>query len=156
MKNDNELNEVFKRFLPSSTREEMEAARGRVLERVRVNVAAGREMGARTFALNRTDYHILLSLENGDRHAYAISSDVEALTEGATRFGPGTLFTSIQRLLTVGLIEETETRSDPRVNGEPRQYYRLTAAGQRALASESGRLAASSFHAEEQQVMRCL
>jgi DNA-binding PadR family transcriptional regulator len=156
MMRDTQLDEVFEQFLPSASNQEMEASRSRVLARVRANIAAGRETVEATFVLNNGDYHILLALENGERHAYAIMSDVEELTEGATRFGPGTLFTSIERLLTAGLIEETQKHTDPRVNDEPRQYYQLTEAGLKALAMESKRLAARLFHLRGQEMMRCL
>ena len=57
--------------------------------------------------LNHADYHILLALADGERHGYGIMSDVEEITGGATWFGPVTLYTSIKRLLTSGLIEES-------------------------------------------------
>jgi DNA-binding PadR family transcriptional regulator len=141
MRHDSGLDAAFERFLPSASGEEIEAARWRVLDRVRANIAAIGKTVEGNLALNRGEYHILLALENGARHAYAIMSEVEELTEGATRFGPGTLFTSISRLLTNGWIEETGMRPDPRINDEQRQYYRLTGTGQRVLASESARLA---------------
>ena len=150
------FDEVFKQLLPSASDQEIEASRERALGRVRACIAAGRQTEKATFALNRGDYHILLALENGERHAYAIMSDVEELTGGATRFGPGTLFTSIDRLLTTGLIQETQKRPDFRVNDEPRQYYQLTEAGLRVLAIESQRLAAQLLHLRGQEMMRCL
>src|SRR5262245_62084290 len=36
--------------------------------------------------------HILLSLADGEQHGYAIAQSIEALTEGAVRMGPGTLY----------------------------------------------------------------
>src|SRR5678815_1335282 len=92
---DNKLDELFERFLPSASPEEIETSRWGVLDRIRARIAAGRETTEATFVLNYGDYHILLALENGERHAYAIMSEVAELTEGATRFGPGTLFTSV-------------------------------------------------------------
>lgn len=153
---DNKLDDLFERFLPSASPEEIETSRWGVLDRIRARIAAGRETTEATFVLNHGDYHILLALENGERHAYAIMSEVAKLTEGATQFGPGTLFTSIGRLLTAGLIEETRIRPDLRVNDEPRQYYQLTGVGLRALAMESQRLAARIFHLRGQEMMRCL
>ena len=156
MKHESVLDEVFGRLLPSAPPQEIEEARWRILERVRVNIAAGREVVTDAVALNHGHYHILLALENADCHAYAIALDVEALTEGATKFGPGTFFTSIRKLLMDGLIEETHRRPDLRVNDEPRQYYRLTVSGRRVLAQESERLAARLFHAQRQQPVRSI
>ena len=52
----------------------------------------------------------------GERHGYAIMAEVEQLTNGALRLAPGTLYTTIKRLLGAGLIEETgrATRPAPR------------------------------------------
>ena len=57
--------------------------------------------------LNHADFHILLALADDERHGYAIMLHVEELTEGAVRLGPGTLYTSIKRLLASGLITES-------------------------------------------------
>ena len=77
-----------------------------------------------TVALNNADVHIMLVLADGDRHGYAIMSDIEQITNGSTKLGPGTLYTSIKRLLTAGLIEESEERPDPKLDDERRRYYR--------------------------------
>jgi DNA-binding PadR family transcriptional regulator len=154
------MDQLFERLLPSASQEQVESSRWRVLERVRADVAAGRQPGeaieSAGAALNYGDYHILLVLADGERHGYAIMSEVEAVTEGATKFGPGTLYTSLCRLLEAGLIEETECRSDPIVNDEPRQHYQLTGMGQRVLRAESERLAAQVFHVRGRQVVRSL
>jgi DNA-binding PadR family transcriptional regulator len=84
--------------------------------------------------------HILLALADGDRHGYAIAQDVEQLTEGAIRLGPGTLYGSIRRLRTAGLIEESAPPdADP--GAERRRYYRLRPLGRSALRLELERLA---------------
>jgi DNA-binding PadR family transcriptional regulator len=85
-------------------------------------------------------FHILLAVADGERHGYAIMQEVAALTHGAVRMGPGTLYTNIKRLAGGGLIEETEERPDPEQDDERRRYYRLTDEGRRALGAESQRL----------------
>jgi DNA-binding PadR family transcriptional regulator len=67
-------------------------------------------------------------------------SDVEEMTNGATTFGPGTLYTSIKRLLSAGLIDESANRPDLKLDDERRRYYRLTALGRKVLTAESERL----------------
>ena len=57
--------------------------------------------------------HILLALAAGERHGYAIMSEVEALTEGVVTMGPGTLYGTVKRMLKSGLIQETDERPDP-------------------------------------------
>jgi DNA-binding PadR family transcriptional regulator len=98
--------------------------------------------------------HILLALadghrageqDDGGRHGYAVAQEVEEITDGQIRMGPGTLYGSIQRMLTSGLIEEV-ARAKSVARGaadddERRRYYRLTAVGRRALGLELERLA---------------
>lgn len=81
---------------------------------------------------------ILLALVDEDRHGYGILLDVER--RGGGRLGTGTLYTAIQRLMTKGLIEESEERPDPELDDARRRYYRLTKAGRQAAASEAAKL----------------
>lgn len=83
-------------------------------------------------------FHILLVLSVGERHGYGIMQDVEAMTGGAVRLSPGTLYRTIQRLLEQGLIEESRASStvDPR-----RRPYGVTAFGRAVARAESSRLA---------------
>jgi DNA-binding PadR family transcriptional regulator len=87
-------------------------------------------------------FHILLALAGGERHGYAIMREVEALTGGAQRLGPGSLYGSIKRLLAAGLIEECGERPDPAADDQRRRYYRLTDLGRRAAGAEARRLEA--------------
>lgn len=86
--------------------------------------------------------HILVALTSGEKHGYAIMRDVELLSDGAVRMGPGTLYGSIKRMLADGLIEETAERPAPELDDQRRRYYRLTGLGERARASELQRLEA--------------
>jgi len=83
---------------------------------------------------------ILLALLQGDRHGYAIMLEIEALTDGDVRVGPATLYTSIKKLLTGRLIEESGERPDALIDDERRRYYRLTGAGRAVVAAETRRL----------------
>ncbi len=85
-------------------------------------------------------FHILLALADGERHGYGIVQEIAQRTDGAVRMGPGTLYGTIKRLLTDGLIVETDERPDPSVDDERRRYYRLTTFGQRVVAAEMRRL----------------
>jgi DNA-binding PadR family transcriptional regulator len=80
--------------------------------------------------------HILLAIGPGERHGYGIMTEVAALTDGAVRLAPGTLYTNIKRLLAGGLIEESDERPDPDNGDQRRRYYRLTAAGQQVVLTE--------------------
>ena len=84
--------------------------------------------------------HLLLALadEPQGKHGYALAREVEELTDGQIRMGPGTLYGSIQRLLDASLIEERRARAG---DDERRRYYRLTAFGRTVLSLEVARLA---------------
>jgi DNA-binding PadR family transcriptional regulator len=84
-------------------------------------------------------HHVLLALLQGERHGYAIMQDIERITDGAVRMGPGTLYGAVKRLLEAGLIEEAGDRDDPAVD-ERRRYYRISGAGRSAIAAETARL----------------
>lgn len=84
--------------------------------------------------------HIVLSLNRGERHGYAIMGDVDRLSDGVIKLGPGTLYGTIKKLVTQGLIEQTDTRPDPALDDQRRKYYRLTALGAAVCAAEIQRL----------------
>ena len=84
--------------------------------------------------------HVLLALLGGDKHGYAVMRDVEELSDGAVKMGPGTLYGTIKRLLADGLIEEVTGGTGEADGDERRRYYRLTGAGERVAAVEVARL----------------
>jgi DNA-binding PadR family transcriptional regulator len=92
--------------------------------------------------------HVLLALAAGARHGYAVAQEVEALTDGAVRMGPGTLYGSLQRMLAAGLIEETAGDAD-----RARRYYRATPFGRRVLERELERLARVVDHARARRLL---
>jgi DNA-binding PadR family transcriptional regulator len=84
--------------------------------------------------------HILLALADGDRHGYAIAREVEALTGGSIRLGPGTLYGSLQRMMSSGFVERGPKRARAESSDERRVYYRLSSLGRRVLQLELQRL----------------
>lgn len=84
--------------------------------------------------------HILLALADGEKHGYAVMREVESMTDGEVTMGPGTLYGAIKRLLSAGLVEETDERPDPAIDDQRRRYYRVTGFGARVLAAETARL----------------
>ncbi len=85
-------------------------------------------------------FHILIALSDADRHGYGIMREVAQRTGGRTKLNPGTLYTTIQRLLEKGLIVELDERPDPDEDDERRRYYRLTSSGRRVAQLELIRL----------------
>jgi DNA-binding PadR family transcriptional regulator len=85
-------------------------------------------------------FHILVALADRDRHGYSIMQDVASRTDGKVRLSPGTLYTSIRRMLESGLVEELRESPDPESQDERRRYYRLTQFGRRVALAEARRL----------------
>jgi DNA-binding PadR family transcriptional regulator len=92
--------------------------------------------------LSRSLVHLLLALQEGERHGYAVKKRVEELSGGVVKMGPGTLYTTIQRAEEQGLIRESDHRPPEEEDQRQRRYYELTDLGRRALAAEVERLGA--------------
>ena len=96
-------------------------------------------MPRRVTPLPSASLHIVLALLDGELHGYALMSRVADLSDGVVRMGPGTLYGTINRLVTDGLIEETTDRV-PRDDSERRRYYTLTPDGHAIAVDELVRL----------------
>jgi DNA-binding PadR family transcriptional regulator len=90
--------------------------------------------------LPTAELHILLALADGQKHGYAVMREVERMTDGEVTMGPGTLYGAIKRMVSAGLVSETEERPDPNVDDERRRYYRATGLGVQVLTAEAERL----------------
>jgi DNA-binding PadR family transcriptional regulator len=102
----------------------------------------GSEGPERFVPLPSATLHILVALMTGEKHGYGIMRDVEDVSDGHVRMGPGTLYGSIKRMLADGLIEESAERPDPELDDQRRRYYRLTGLGERVCSLELQRLEA--------------
>ena len=85
--------------------------------------------------------HVLLALGIGARHGYAIMRDIAERSGGTIRILPGTLYSTIRRMLADGLIEEIDPPADADSDDARRRYYRITKAGRTAAEAETRRLA---------------
>jgi DNA-binding PadR family transcriptional regulator len=83
---------------------------------------------------------MLLTLTEGERHAYAMKRAILQRTDGKLNLGSGALYGSVNKMLEQGLIVESGERPGPHLDDERRRYYRITELGQRVLAAETGRL----------------
>lgn len=97
--------------------------------------------------------NILLTLGGGRLHPYGIMQEIDRRTGGKAVILPGTLYTSIARMLDQGLIEDAPDRPDPDADDERRRYYRLTRLGRSVVAAEVGRLTALIRVAEEHKLV---
>ncbi|MFZ0589554.1 MAG: PadR family transcriptional regulator [Bryobacteraceae bacterium] len=90
--------------------------------------------------LSSASFYILVALADADRHGYSILCDIADRTAGKVKLNPGTLYTTIKRLLADGLIIELDERPDPEADDERRRYYRITPFGRRVVRGEAARL----------------
>ena len=100
--------------------------------------------------MSNLEYHVLLALAGGPLHGYAVKQRVEDESAGSLTPQPGSLYRVIARLMTAGLVAETEPKGSAVPHpGLSRRYYALTAAGRRARAAEAGRLKGAAALAEK-------
>ena len=85
-------------------------------------------------------FHILLALGKQNMYGLAITQEVETLTQGQVRLGPGTLYRSLQRMVLDGLIEERGDGEQSLPRDERRRVYSLTSFGQQVASLEAQRL----------------
>lgn len=95
-------------------------------------------------------FYVLFALANGEKHGYAIMQEVKVVSGGQFSMGPGTLYTTIQRLLELALIEETTTTSD---SERRRRCYRLTRAGNQVFEAEVHRMEALVRSAQRRKLV---
>ena len=98
------------------------------------------EQARAPFRMTPVVFHVLLSLADGEVHAYGIMKDVSARTSGAISIGPGSLHFTLSKLLDAEMIEESSARPDPEIDDARRKYYQLTTYGRAVLESELGAL----------------
>lgn len=84
--------------------------------------------------------HVLLALGHERMHGYGIMQVIEQKTEGAARILPGTLYTTLNRMLADGLVEETPPPTDAPDDDRRRRYYRVTPFGREVVAAEAERM----------------
>ncbi|WP_033354972.1 PadR family transcriptional regulator [Kitasatospora aureofaciens] len=88
-------------------------------------------------SMQEPTFLLLTALADRPRHGYALGEEVAAISDGRVRLGAGSLYGTLDRLLSEGLIrvEREET-----VDGRPRRVFALTPAGTQALMHESERM----------------
>lgn len=107
------------------------------------------EEALRLIPLTPAVFFILFALADGEKHGYAIMQQTTKLSDGRFRMGPGTLYTTIQRLLDLALIEEV---SDKTATDSRRRNYRLTWQGRALLDLEISRMDAVLRLASEKRL----
>jgi PadR family transcriptional regulator PadR len=86
---------------------------------------------------------VLALLDQGDRHGYDLARLIEQRSRGEISFHAASLYPTLYRMEERGLIDG---RWVEKAGQRRRRYYRLTAAGRKALARQRG-VWESFFHA---------
>jgi transcriptional regulator len=79
------------------------------------------------------DLLVLKTLSLEPTHGWGISQRVQQLSNGEFEMNQGSLYPALQRLEKIGLITSEWGVTD---NNRQARYYRITAAGRRALGAE--------------------
>lgn len=79
------------------------------------------------------DLLVLKALSLAPMHGWGISQRIQQLSRDALRVGQGSLYPALYRLERKGLVSTSWGTSE---NNREAKYYRLTAAGRRALGAE--------------------
>ncbi|MEO3946787.1 PadR family transcriptional regulator [Gorillibacterium sp. CAU 1737] len=87
--------------------------------------------------LTEAFYYILLVLQPGPAHGYGMMQEVERLTGGRLKIGPGTLYTALNALTSKKLIVNTN-ESDPA--DSRRKLYASTPLGTQVAQAEMKRM----------------
>src|SRR5262245_25696711 len=91
-------------------------------------------MGRGELLQGTLDMLVLKALTRGTMHGYAIAEFIQQSSDDVLRVEEGALYPALHRLQLRGLLAAEWGVSD---NNRRAKYYRLTAAGRRALAEES-------------------
>jgi DNA-binding PadR family transcriptional regulator len=91
--------------------------------------------------LNGPALHVLLALGDEAKHGYAIMRDIATESDNRIRLLPGTLYSTIKKLLTDGLLEEVDPPRSADSDDARRRYYRVTKRGRAAAEAETQRMA---------------
>lgn len=91
--------------------------------------------------LSQPAHHILLALGAEAKHGYAIMQDIAGRSGGRITILPGTLYSTIKKMLADGLIDEVDPPKSADSTDARRRYYRVTKAGRLAVQAETERMA---------------
>jgi DNA-binding PadR family transcriptional regulator len=100
--------------------------------------------------MSNLEYHVLLAMAEGPLYGYAVKEAIELESGGSLTPRAGSLYRVLARLVSWGLVEETEPAEAAGPHpGLARKYYGLTREGRGALAAEARRLKGAAALAEE-------
>jgi DNA-binding PadR family transcriptional regulator len=94
--------------------------------------------------LSPATLHVLLALAGGELHGYGIMLEVARQAGGQYKISPGTLYDNLKKLLSSGVVEESQPEN-PETG--TRRMFQLNTLGHAVLAAEVERLSGVLRHA---------
>ncbi|MDQ3070782.1 MAG: PadR family transcriptional regulator [Acidobacteriota bacterium] len=85
-------------------------------------------------------FHILIALGGDAMHGYAVMQAIDERSNGQVRLLPGTLYSTIKKMLALQLLEECDAPTGADSEDSRRRYYRATAFGREVCTAETERL----------------
>ena len=85
-------------------------------------------------------FHVLVALGEETLHGYGIIQAFEAISEGRETLLPGSLYSTLGRMVETGFLQEVAPPAGEKSGGPPRRYYRATAYGKSVALAESQRM----------------
>ncbi len=89
--------------------------------------------------LTPPEFHVLLALGDEALHGYAMMQSLAEKTGGREALLPGTLYTTVARMVKRGLLDELDEAPRPDADRR-RRYYRVSPLGRAVARAESARL----------------
>lgn len=97
-------------------------------------------------------FEILLALSAEPAHGYGIIKQVEVQSAGAVKLSTSSLYASLKRMASSGLVEDDGHHPREASGGPQRKYFRITGHGQRVARAEASRLRRAADLAKERLV----
>lgn len=85
-------------------------------------------------------FYILMALAEGPSYGSAIQEDARALSQGAVRLWPATLYGSLEELVDRGWLRDAPDHVPADGGGGRERFYSLTPEGRAALRAEAARM----------------
>lgn len=90
--------------------------------------------------LSQPMFHILIALGDEAMHGYAVMQEIDERSAGQVRLLPGTLYSTIKKMLALQLVEEIDAPANAGSEDARRRYYRVTKFGRDVRDAETARL----------------
>ena len=83
---------------------------------------------------------VKIALGDETKHGYGVMQEIDERSGGQLRLLPGTLYSTVKKMLGLQLIEECDPPPDADSEDERRRYYRATKFGKSVRSAETERL----------------